>query len=97
MGLNASVAVTSSRGLAISARPASRAYNVQNLGAGTLYYQIVSKGAASNLTTGNGTQITGSAVTNIQITPLGANEPTGTDLYLISGTSTTASCQTVPI
>ena len=95
MALVANFAVTSTAALALSSKPATRQLNISNLGAGTLYYQTVPHGAATTLTTSNGTQVTGNPQEFI-LTP-GIDPPSGFDVYLISGTTTTAQIQTVPL
>ncbi len=98
MSLVSSFAVASTAVLALSSLPATRAINLTNNGAGTLLYQVVAHGVVTTLTTGNGTAVAGiGQVNNVQLSPLGASQPSGVDLYLISGTSTTAAVQSVPV
>ncbi len=92
--LAANIAVGATAVLALSSKPGTRQLNISNLGTGTLFYNVVPLGAASTLTTGNGTAVTGSPQEFI----LGVvDPPTGFDVYLISGSTTTASVQTVPL
>ena len=93
--LAANIAVTGTAGLALSSKPGTRQLNIAILGAGTLYYNTVAHGAASTLTTGNGTAVTGEAP-NIFVLGV-VDPPIGFDVYLISGSTTTASVQTVPL
>ena len=95
--LATAIAVGATAVLAITTRAPTRALNITNTGSGTLYYNTVQHGAASTLTTGNGTQISGTGPTNVQLTPLGSGNPVGLDVYLISGSTTTASVQAVPL
>lgn len=80
---------------ALASKPGTRQLRISNLGTGTLFYKTVPAGTAATLTTGNGTPVTGE---NPNVFVLGVvDPPVGFDVYLISGTSTTASVQTVPL
>jgi hypothetical protein len=96
MSLVGNLAVGATAVLALSSKPGTRQINIPNLGTGTLFYQTVVQNAAPTLTTSNGTRVPNpGAVDNVIVTP-GLDLPTGFDLYLISGSSTTAWVQTAP-
>jgi hypothetical protein len=87
------LAVSGTALLALSSKPGTRQLQITNQGPGTLFYNTVPTGTASTLTTGNGTQ-----VLTESLIPLGViDPPTGFDVYVISGTNTVASVQTVPL
>ena len=71
----------------------TRQLTLINLGAGTLFYQVVAMGAASTLTTSNGTAV--APESDPVYTPLNPGQtvtkPTQqSDVYVISGSSTLA-------
>jgi hypothetical protein len=97
MSLAAQIAVGATALKVLSTRAATRSLTITNWGAGTLFYNAVQHGAAATLTTGNGTQITGAQPNEFPLTPLGSGDPNGLDVYVISGSTTTASVQAVPL
>lgn len=95
MSLVANLTVGAIAILAVTGRASANRIAVTNQGPGTLFFQVVAHGATSTLTTSNGTQVTSPA--QFDVTPAAVDFPTGFDVYLISGTSTTANVQTLPI
>lgn len=92
-------AVTVTRQLVLSSKPGTRQVNFtnNNVGAGSVYYQLVGRGAVSNLTTGNGTLIPSQPNPYELVLTPDVYPPDGFDLWLISNTTAQVSVQTVPL
>lgn len=99
MSLVPNFSVTATAAKVLSSKPGTRQVNFtnNNVGTGSVYYQLVPTGTATTLTTGNGTLIPSQPNPYEVILTPGIDPPAGFDVYLISNTTAQVSVQTVPL